>query len=325
MSLRLKTVLRRFGHTADFIDGKVPVRGAEFDFIDVKPQIAAYRRMVRDLEFDVCELAPTTYCIAKAYGARFTALPVFLSRTYHHHGLLVRPDAGIRTPRDLEGKKVGVRAYSVTTGVWTRGILASEYGVDLDKVTWIVDDEEHVAQMKLPPNVVHVPEGKSLAGMMASGEIQAGFAANSGIGRQGPPKEGWETGQTPETTGYPDLFTDSIRLETEYYNRTGIYPFHAVVVVRDDVLKAHPWLAGALYSAMVESKNRWIPRLKSGEADTREDRKYRRHLPIVGDDPMPCGIAANIRSIEGLIDYAMMQKLIPRRPSVEELFLDPEG
>jgi 4,5-dihydroxyphthalate decarboxylase len=104
--------------------------------------------------------------------------------------LVVRSDSGIRTPKDLEGKKVGVRAYSVTTGVWTRGILTNEYGVDSSKVTWVVDDEEHVTQLQLPANVVHVEQGKSLAGMMASGEIRAGFTANAGIGREGPPQPG---------------------------------------------------------------------------------------------------------------------------------------
>ena len=147
---------------------QIPIDGVKIDFIEVTPSIAAYRRMVRHVEFDMCELAPTTYYIARAYGAPFKALPIFLTRHFHHHGLVVRHDAGIRTPRDLEGRKVGVRAYSVTTGVWTRGILTNEYGLDASKVTWVVDDEEHVTQLKLPPNVVHVPQGKSLAAMMAA-------------------------------------------------------------------------------------------------------------------------------------------------------------
>ena len=139
------------------------------------PIIGAFRRMVRDVEFDVCEMAPTTYMIARALGAPFIALPVFIMRRFHHGGFVVRPDSGIKVPKDLEGKKVGVRAYSVTTGVWTRGIFVNEYGMDSSKVTWVVDDEEHVTTLKLPPNVVHAPEGKSLASMMASGELQAGF------------------------------------------------------------------------------------------------------------------------------------------------------
>jgi 4,5-dihydroxyphthalate decarboxylase len=99
--VHLKTVLRRFGH-------RIPIEGVQLDFVDVQPAIAAYRRMVRDVEFDMCELAPTTYCIARAYGASFKALPIFLTRQFHHQGLVVREDSGIRAPKDLEGKKVGV-------------------------------------------------------------------------------------------------------------------------------------------------------------------------------------------------------------------------
>src|SRR6201999_1610070 len=145
-----------------------------------------------DVEFDVCELAPTTYIIARAYGAPFVALPIFVVRRFHHSGLLVRPDAGIKTPKDLEGKKVGVRAYSVTTGVWTRQVLIDEFGVDNDKVTWVVDDEEHVTKLKLPANVIHTAPGDSLADMMARGDLAAGFGAAAGIGRTGNPTAGWK-------------------------------------------------------------------------------------------------------------------------------------
>src|SRR5579864_8370023 len=143
--------------------------------------------MVRQLEFDVCELAPTTYIIARAYGLPIRALPIFLMRSFHHAGLLVRPGAGIEAPKHLEGKKVGVRAYSVTTGVWARAILSDEFGVDCSKVTWVVDDEEHVTQLRLPPNVSHAADGQSLAEMMANGELAAGFQGNAGIGRSGSP------------------------------------------------------------------------------------------------------------------------------------------
>ena len=118
------------------------------DFVEVVPIIHAFRRMVRDLEFDICEMAPTTYMIARARGAPYIALPIFVMRRFHHGGFVVRPDAGIAVPKDLEGKKVGVRAYSVTTGVWTRGIFVNEYGLDSSKVTWVVDDEEHVTTLE---------------------------------------------------------------------------------------------------------------------------------------------------------------------------------
>jgi 4,5-dihydroxyphthalate decarboxylase len=180
---RLKIAIADYGHTRALKSGEVPIKGVDADFVQVVPIIAAFRRMVRDVEFDVCEMAPTTYMIARARGAPFIALPIFVMRRFHHGGFVVRPDAGIKVPKDLEGKKVGVRAYSVTTGVWTRGIFINEYGMDSAKVTWVVDDEEHVATLELPPNVIHAPAGKSLASMMASGELQAGFTGPAGIGR----------------------------------------------------------------------------------------------------------------------------------------------
>src|SRR5580693_1136376 len=169
-------------HTSAIRNGSIPIEGVDAEIITVQPQIGAFRRMVRQVEFDVCELAPTTYIIARAYGAPFVALPIFVLRRFHHSGLLVRPDAGIKVPKDLEGKKVGVRAYSVTTGVWTRGIFINEYDLDSSKVSWVVDDEEHVRELKLPNNVVHAPEGRSLADMMADGELVAGFHGNAGVG-----------------------------------------------------------------------------------------------------------------------------------------------
>ena len=137
---RLKVALRTYPYTEALKTGAVSVPGVALDFEEVKPHIAAFRRMVRDLAFDVCEIAPTTYMIARAYGVPIIALPVFFVRRFHHAGFVVRPESGIAGPKDLEGRNFGVRAYSVTTGVWKRGLLQNDYGVDIDKVTWWVDD-----------------------------------------------------------------------------------------------------------------------------------------------------------------------------------------
>jgi 4,5-dihydroxyphthalate decarboxylase len=302
----------------------VSVEGVTLDFVDVAPAIAAYRRMVRDVEFDLCEMAPTTYAIARAHGAPFTALPVFLTRRFHHHGLVVRADAGISTPKDLEGKKVGVRAYSVTTGVWTRGILSSQYGVDVSKVTWVVDDEEHVMQLKLPGNVMHVPAARSLAGMMAAGEIDAAFTGNAGIGREGAPKPGWEAAQA-SATGYLELFQHAHALEADWHRCTGVYPFHSVIVIKDEILQAHAWIANALYVAFRHAKAEWLPLLTSGTTKSVHDALYRELIPVVGADPLPYGIPANRNSIEALLEYSLQQALLPRPLTTAELFVDPEA
>lgn len=318
--VKLDIAIASYPHTAALLSGEVPIEGVTANFIQVIPQIAAYRRMVRQVEFDVCEIAPTTYIIARVYGAPFVALPIFVTRRFHHGGLLVRPDAGIRHPKDLEGRKVGVRAYSVTTGVWTRSILIDEYGLNSSKVTWVVDDEEHVIQLKLPPNVVHAPEGCSLADMMAAGELAAGFDANAGIGRSGSPTGGWKQLEA----NYPELFPNAEELEAAWHDKTGIYPMHGTIVVKDEVLKAHPWIAQSLYSAFSKAKALWLTRLRSGEANTAGDKKYRQLSKIVGEDPLPFGMKQNLATIEALEDTAFKQNLTPRRMPIEELFVDPE-
>ena len=321
--LPLTLAVARYPHTEAILSGRIPIEGVEPTFANVVPQIAAYRRMVREVEFDVCELAPTTYIIARAHGAPFVALPIFVMRAFHHGGLLVRPDAGITSPRDLEGKKVGVRAYSVTTGVWTRGILIDDYGLDSSKVTWVVDDEEHVRELRLPPNVVHASEDTSLVEMMAKGEISAGFSGNAGLGRAGKPTAGWDAKKIPPAD-YPDLFPDAKSLESAWYKKTGIYPMHGTIVVKDSVLREHPWVARSLHDAYTAAKNEWLAELRAGTANAATDKKYRDLMPLVGDDPLPFGIASNRATIEALESYAFKQRLIPRRMSIDELFVDSE-
>lgn len=319
--VRLKIAIADYPHTAAVRDGSIPIAGVDAEFVTVRPQIAAFRRMVRQLEFDICELAPTTYFIARAYGASFTALPIFVWRRFHHGGLLVRPDAGIQVPEDLEGKKVGVRAYSVTTGVWTRGILIDEFGLDASKVTWVVDDEEHVTQLRLPPNVVHAADGKSLADMMANGELAAGFEGNAGVGRRGSPTGGWKTVEAH----YPDLFPNAAELAAEWYNRTGIYPMHGTIVIKEAVLAEHPWLARSVFDAFSKAKEEWLACLDAnGSGAATDSKKYLALREIVGHDPLPYGIAPNLASIQALEETAFKQGLTPRRMSVDELFVDPE-
>jgi 4,5-dihydroxyphthalate decarboxylase len=320
---RLKIAIADYGHTRAVKSNGVPIEGIEPDFVQVVPIIGAFRRMVRDLEFDICEMAPTTYMIARARGAPYIALPIFLMRRFHHGGFVVRPDAGIRQPKDLEGKKVGVRAYSVTTGVWTRGIFVNECGLDSSKVTWVVDDEEHVSTLKLPPNVVHAPEGKSLQSMMKSGEIQAGFTGPAGVGRAGPPISGWdkasEAAVAPDT--YPELIANVEQVETDWFRRTGIYPIHGLVVVKDEHIKRYPWLPRALMNAFVAAKKRYLEALKRGHGESPEDKRYRAFSSLMSD-PLPYGMAANRSSIEALVTYSLQQELIPSRPALDQVFVD---
>jgi len=317
--IHLKIAVAEHPNTSAIRDGSIQIEGVDAEIVTVKPQIGAFRRMVRDVEFDVCEIAPTTYIIARAYGRPFKALPIFVVRRFHHSGLLMRPDAGITTPKDLEGKNCGVRAYSVTTGAWTRQVLIDEFGVDNDKITWWVDDEEHVQQLQLPPNVRHVPAGDSLADMMARGDIVAGFGGAAGVGRTGNPTGGWQEVEAD----YPDLFPNAEELEADYYRRTKVYPMHGTIVVKDSVLEQHPWVARSIYDAFLKAKNDWVAKLNSGEATGAGADKYRALQKIVGDDPLPYGIEENRATIEALEKTAFDQKLTPRRMTMDELFVDP--
>jgi len=320
---RLKMAIADYGHTRVLKSGAVPIKGVEPDFVQVVPIIGAFRRMVRDVEFDVCEMAPTTYMIARALGAPFIALPIFLMRRFHHGGFVVRPDSGIRVPKDLEGKKVGVRAYSVTTGVWTRGIFINEYGLYSSMVTWVVDDEEHVTTLKLPPNVVHAPEGKSLQGMMRAGEIQAGFSGPAGVGRAGPPISGWDKASQSAAAAdtYPELIADVEQVEADWYRRSGIYPIHGLIVVKDEHIKRYPGLARSLMDAFVAAKRPYLESLARGQGDAAEDKRYRKFLSLMSD-PLPYGMAANRARIEALVTYSLQQKLIPSRPQLNQVFVE---
>jgi ABC-type nitrate/sulfonate/bicarbonate transport system substrate-binding protein len=298
--VRLKTVTRTQGNNAALKDGTVTPRGYTLEFEEVDPLIRAFRLMVRGLEYDVCELAITTYLCAKEHGKRFTALPIFLVRGFHHGAIV---SAGTRDPKELEGRKVGVnRGYTVTTGVWARGIIADEYGVDLDRVTWVLSGDEHVAEYRPPPNVVSLDAGAELAQLVRDGELAAAIGVDG-------------NGLTPLIPDPEEAGFDALR-------RRGHYPINHLVVVRDDLLDAHPDLAVRVFEAFAEAKSLYVERLRRGaiEQPTATDRMYERVLDLTGGDPLPYGIEPNRETIERLIDHALQQKILARRPDVWSLF-----
>src|ERR1700730_13881262 len=246
----LKTALVARGHTQPLIDGTVRLRGSGLDFEDVPIIITAFRRMVRGLEFDVCEMAMTTYLCARAHGKRFTAIPVFPMRSFHHGAIMYNTRAGIRTPTDLEGRRVGVnRGYTVTTGLWARSILQHEHGVDLGKVTWVLSGDEHVAEYRPPSNVVPIEKGKKMAEMLAAGEL----AAAIGIEASAPDVK--------------PLIPDPLEAGLAALRRNGHYPINHTVVVKDELLAEHPDLAADVFGAFAEAKRRYVERLRAGKIE----------------------------------------------------------
>jgi 4,5-dihydroxyphthalate decarboxylase len=261
--------------------------------------------MVRGLEFDVSEMALTTYLCARSHHKSFTALPIFLVRGFHHGAILYNRELGIRSPKDLEGRRVGVnRGYTVTTGVWARSILRHEHGVDLEKITWVLSGDEHVAEFQAPPNVVPMASGKTLEQLVAAGQI----AATIGV-----------------QVEHPDvapLIPDAREQGFRELARIGHYPINHVLVVKDAVLQSHPDLAVRIFDAFAAAKQPYVERLRAGRiaAPSKADQMYRRVLEITGKDPLPYGIAPNRSMLEALVYYAREQQIISRPVAVEELF-----
>ena len=305
MSLpKFKTVTRSQGNNQALKNGIVKPESFEFDFEDVPVLVDGFRRMVRGLEFDISEMAITTYICAKAHGKRMTALPIFLVRAFHHGAILVNTQAGIRTPKDLEGKRVGVnRGYTVTTGVWARSVLQDEYGVDLSKITWVLSGDEHLAEYQPPANVVPIEKGKKMSEMLISGELVAAI------------------GVDVDHADIMPLIPNALDAGLAALRTRGHYPINHLMVIKDDVLAANPGLAADVFNTFVESKRVYLQRLKAGQIEkpTAIDTMHQRVIEITGD-PLPYGIAPNRRVLEELIGHALTQGIITRPVSVDELF-----
>jgi 4,5-dihydroxyphthalate decarboxylase len=303
--LNLTAVTRTQGCTQALKDGSVNPATAVLRFTEVPNIVQAFRRMVRGLEFDVCEMAITTYLCARAYGKPFTALPVFLVRGFHRGAIVHRAEDGAVAPRDLEGREVGVnRGYTVTTGVWVRGILADEYGVDLSRITWVLSGDEHVTEYRPPRGVMPVPPGKDLPEMVASGELAAGIGVAA---------------DPPATV---PLIPDAAEADVTALRQRGLYPINHLVVVRNELLAAHPDLAPDLFAAYAEAKRRYVARLRGGAITDLDanDRMYQRVMEITGADPLPYGIAPNRAMIGQLVRHAVAQHILDKPVTAEDLF-----
>jgi 4,5-dihydroxyphthalate decarboxylase len=303
--MKLKTVFRPLGHTEALRNGSVKPQHFEVDYEDVPVLIQAFRRMVRGVEFDVCELALTTYICAKAYGKPFTAIPVFPARVFHHGAIFYNTKSEIRSPKDLEGKVVGVhRGYTVTTGVWARSILQHEYGVDLKKITWLLSGDEHVAEFVPPANVIATEKGRKLEDLLIGGEIPA--AVNVEV-------------------DHPDvkpLIPNPKEVAFEALRRTGHYPINHTVVVKNELLKASPNLGVELFNAFVEAKRPYVDKLQKNEIATlsKTDQTYKRVMEITGADPLLYGVESNRSMIEAVVQYAQEQGIVSRPFTMQELF-----
>lgn len=301
----LRIVSRTQGNNAALKDGSVGPRRCVLEFEEVPVLVHAFRRMVRELAYDVCEMALSTYLCAREHGVQFTALPIFLVRGLHHDKIVHNTTRGIGTPKDLEGRRVGVhRGYTVTTGVWARAILQDEYDVDLRRVTWIRSGDEHVEAYQPPPNVEQLDDDHDLPALVAAGELPA--AVNAKV-------------------DHPDvapLIPDAEEAAYTALRKRRFYPINHLIVVRDDVLEARPQVAADLFEAFTASKVGYVEQLRAGaiEAPTAADRMHARVMDVTGSDPLPYGIESNRDMLEQMMSHAVDQGILRRPVSVESIF-----
>jgi 4,5-dihydroxyphthalate decarboxylase len=242
----LRTALGKHDHVKPLKDGSIQSDRVRLELVEFDPLPKAFRHMVRGGDLDVSEMALTTHLLAHHFRRPLTALPLPLWRRLHHSNLVCARGSTIAGPKDLEGKKVGVRAYSQTTGVWIRGILASQYGVDLSKITWVTMEDAHVAEYQDPSGVVRHTGGKSLRDLLLSGELAAIMG---------------ERDVNPNNVR--PVIVDADAAGQKWSKETGIFPVNHVVSVRTELLEKHPWLADELMrmfdAARVKSGVRTLP------------------------------------------------------------------
>lgn len=285
--MRLHTLLGDYPVTRALKEGQVRSSAVALDFADVKAPSSAFKRVVRDLEFDVAELALVTYLIARAHGKPLVLLPAVVLCRFQHPYLVHNAERGPLAPRDLAGRRIGIRSYSVTTVAWIKGILADDHGVDLDRIGWVTFEDTHVAEFRDPSNVERAPDGKTMVDMLLANEIDAAVLG-------GPP---------PDPRIKP-LIPDPDAAAEDWHRRTGAVQINHMVTVKDSLSRSHPDAVREVYRLLLAAK------AAAG-------------LPPPGERDMnPFGLEANRRNLEVGIDFAYRQKLIPRRFAVDELFDD---
>jgi 4,5-dihydroxyphthalate decarboxylase len=284
----LRVNLAEYAVTKAMRDGRVSSDLMTLDYCGPTPAHNGFKAMVRESKFDAGELAIVTFLQAKAYGKPYFLLPTPISGRFQHHCAGYNIDFGHLDPKDIEGRKVGVRTYTQTTALWIRGILRHEYGVDLDKVTWMTLGDGHLAEYNDPQNCQRLPPDASIPQMMLNGELAAAL-----LGEDMPKDERVRT-----------LVPDAHAAAKDWFQRSGIVPINHMFVVHETLSKQLPDIVRELYRMIVESRS-----LAEG-------------VPAVFP---PIGMEANRKGLQLAIDWAFDQKIIPRRLAVDELFDDVTG
>ena len=285
-TLALRTNLADSPVTMAMKDGRVTSPIVRLDCCGPKLAHDGFKAMLRENAFDAGELAIVTYLQARAYGKPFVLLPTPVSGRFQHHCIGFNVEHGDLEPKDIEGRVVGVRTYAQTTGLWVRGILQHEYGVDLDKVNWVTVDESHLTEYRDPPNCKRIPPGKKIDQMMLDGEVAAAILGND----------------MPKDPRVRTLVPDPHAAAEKWYQREGVIPINHMFVVRQEIAQERPDVVREL-ARMIKESRAAAP------------------AAMVASLP-PLGLEANRKGLEMAIEWSFEQKIIPRRFTVDELFDD---
>jgi 4,5-dihydroxyphthalate decarboxylase len=278
----LKTLIGTYPHTAPLKSGAVKSDRIDFAFTEIVPVWDGFKGMIGEDRYDLSEMAVVTYLIARTHGKPLALLPAAMVGRFQHSHAIYNASKGTMRPSDLNGKRVGIRSFTTTTGTWIRGILANDHGVDLDSIDWITFEDPHVAECK--DTTRRAPEGKKIVPMLLDGELDAVL------------------GETSNDPRVKPLFGDLQAEARLWYAKHQTVPINHLVVMRAGDVKADPDTAREVYRLLLEAK-----RIAGAPASP---------------DPIPFGIEANRASLQLIADYAHQQKLIPNSVSVDDMFAE---
>jgi len=282
----LRSLLGNHAGTEALKTGRARSPVVAFEYADVTVVNTQFKALMRDLKYDFGEVAIATYLQGYEYRKPYVLLPATTNGRNQHHTIFYNTDRGPLTPRELNGRRVGVRAYTQTTGVWVRGFLAEDHGVDLRSITWITFEEPHLAEYREPANVERAAAGKELKQMLLDGEIDAAILGDAA--EQGPLKH---------------MIPDHAAEGQRWARAHGGVPINHMAVIRQSIAQSRPDVVREVFRLLTESR--------AAAA-----------LPTGLDDPLRFGVSANRRSLEQMVEYAFQQGVISRCPTADELFAE---
>jgi 4,5-dihydroxyphthalate decarboxylase len=284
--LILRTALKSYPHTLGLKSGAIADPRVSLECLDIDPIYRAFAPMAQRQEYDLSEMAIVTYLQAKAYGKPLVLLPTVVAARLQQGCIVYNANRGPMTVADLPGAKVGVRAYSQTTGMWVRGILANTYGVPLEQVNWVAFENCHLEEYRDPPFVTRAAADQKMLAMLLAGELDAAIFGND----------------LPTGDGITPLIPDAAQADQLWYRQHRFVPPNHVLVMRRDVAEQHPEAVRAVYDMFKRAK---------AEAPS-----------TVPANRLPTGIEAMRQPLAVTLDFCHQQKLLPRRLELEEIFAD---